>query len=80
MLLKGNIRNENLHEIGWFCAHGSLTLDKVLPTCNITRARQSGASGRCEIQIAHDCWELGSFDLQIVIAFIIIGTELHFFF
>lgn len=83
MLLKGNIKK---WESAWervilcFCAHGSLTLYKVLPTCAITKARQRRASGRCEIQIARDHWKVGSFDLQIVTAFIIIVTELLFFF
>lgn len=57
-----------------------LILYAVLPTCGITEARQNHASGRCEIQIAHYCQELGSFDLQIVIAFIFIVMELLFFF
>lgn len=57
-----------------------LILYTVLPTCGITEAGQNHASGRCEIQIAHYCQELGSFDLQIVIAFIFIVMELLFFF
>lgn len=39
MLFKGNVENETLPEKGWFRAHGSLTLDKVLPTCKYYQSR-----------------------------------------
>lgn len=51
--VKGNIRHEDLHEKMWFCDHGSLILDAVFPTRHVTRAKQSHAGGRCEIQIVH---------------------------
>lgn len=79
MLLKGNSKNETLQMRKGDSVTTVLWLYKGLRTCDITKARQSPANGRCEIQIAHYCWELGSFDLQIVIAFIIIVTELLFF-
>lgn len=39
MLFKGNVENETLPEKGWFRTHGSLTLDKVLPTCKYYQSR-----------------------------------------